>query len=103
MSSHPQQGAAGHQHQQAAGAGQLHPSTAPPPPQQQETTALGDKSTMTSEVSNLAVPPNAENTNIIIDVPESSKKGAQKTKGKPFCYRCHTMPYHTRVLCGSLL
>jgi hypothetical protein len=36
------------------------------------------------------------------EVPESSNKGSQKSKGKPFCYRCHTKG-HTMYVCNAIL
>ena len=55
--------------------------------------------------ANLNVPPaNQQGTNL--DVPESSVRGSQKSKGKPYCWRCrtngHTIHECSMVLCCEL-
>jgi hypothetical protein len=39
---------------------------------------------------------------MINDIPESSHQGNKKSKGKPFCYRCHTKG-HTMAVCTTPL
>jgi hypothetical protein len=36
------------------------------------------------------------------DIPESSAQGAKKSKGKPFCYRCHTKG-HVLSVCTAVI
>jgi len=47
-------------------------------------------------------PPSSNNAVIQSDVPESSQKGNKKSKGKPYCYRCHTKG-HTILVCTAVL
>jgi hypothetical protein len=59
--------------------------------------------TTTSEVHKTAtVPPNTNNSIVPSDVPESSVQRNKKSKGKPYCYRCHTKG-HTISVCTALL
>jgi hypothetical protein len=50
------------------------------------------------EAPKITVPPNANASVVTSGVPESSHQGNQKSKGKPFCYRCHTKG-HTLAVC----
>ncbi|CAD6342779.1 unnamed protein product [Miscanthus lutarioriparius] len=47
-------------------------------------------------------PPSSNNAVIQSDVPESSQKGNKKSKGKPYCYHCHTKG-HTILVCTAVL
>jgi hypothetical protein len=47
-------------------------------------------------------PPNSNNAMIQSDAPESSQKGNQKCKGKPYCYHYHTKG-HTISVCTTVL
>jgi len=47
-------------------------------------------------------PPSSNNVVIQSDVPESSQKGNKKSKGKPYCYRCHTKG-HIISVCAAVL
>jgi hypothetical protein len=99
--SQPQLTIGGHPQQQI-GAGQQAAGEAggdqPTPPQKQDA-----EKTMTAP--EVPVPPVSS---VILNngVLESSNKGAQKSKGKPFCYRCHTKGHTihecTVVLCCDL-
>jgi hypothetical protein len=53
----------------------------------------------TSETQTLATAPQSNNASIVqSEVPESSLQGAHKSKGKHFCYHCHTKG-HTLSVC----
>ena len=76
---------------------------------------MGSSQQATSTTSNKSAPASAEtlatdtaplgsNSAVIMsDVPELSQKGGtQKSKGKPYCYRCHTKG-HTISVCTAVL
>jgi hypothetical protein len=45
---------------------------------------------VTPEAHKTATPPSTNQSTVNNEVPESSHHGGQKSKGKPFCYHCHT-------------
>ncbi|XP_021313908.1 uncharacterized protein LOC110434354 [Sorghum bicolor] len=94
-----------------------------PPPQQEAGVGLGGGNGAASNASASAMVVDSENgkatenkaaenpkvttpSNTVLDIPESSDKGAQKNKGKPFCYRCrtkgHTIHECTVALCCAI-
>ena len=95
------------------------PGSHPPPPPQE--VGVGQRGgTTTNQVTEMAVDlsstklPLAANSSVpptdqqgtSIDVPESFVKGSQKSKGKPYCWRCrtkgHTIHECSIVLCCEL-
>jgi len=69
--------------------------------------AMGAPSSTTTapasaDLNPATAPPNSNNAMIQCDAPESSQKGNQKSKGKPYCYRCHTKG-HTISVCTAVL
>jgi hypothetical protein len=73
------------------GAGQQAPST---------TTSATAPATL--EATKSAVPPITNASILTNDTPESSHQGKPKSKGKPFCYHCHTK-VHTMAECTAVL
>ena len=55
-----------------------------------------------ADLNPATAPPNSNNVMIQCDAPESSQKGNQKSKGKPYCYRSHTNG-HTILVCTTVL
>jgi hypothetical protein len=56
----------------------------------------------TSKAHKSAAPPSTNASIATSEVPESSNHGAQKSKGKSYCYHCHTKG-HTMAVCTVLL
>jgi len=68
----------------------------------QTTTGKATSSTIDNQLVN-TVPPILNPAHAMLDVPESSHKGGNhKSKGKPYCYRCHTKG-HTMSVCTTVL
>jgi hypothetical protein len=55
-----------------------------------------------SDAQKMATAPPSNNPIMPSDVPESSVQGTQKSKGKPYCYCCHTKG-HTIFVCTAVL
>jgi len=68
----------------------------------QTTTGKATSSTIDNQLVN-TIPPILNTAHAMLDVPESSHKGGNhKSKGKPYCYRCHTKG-HTMSVCTTVL
>jgi hypothetical protein len=62
--------------------------------------------TKAPEAPKVIDPPAAEKQGINLEIPESSTKGAQKNRGKPYCWRCrskgHTIHECSIVFCCEI-
>ena len=94
---------------QGGGTGRCVGATPQPTPamgsSQQATSTTSNKSApaSTETLATDTAPPGSNSAVIMSDVLELSQKGGtQKSKGKPYCYRCHTKG-HTISVCTAVL
>ena len=87
-------------------AGTVHGGGAPAASQQATVMVVDSAPMKALEQPKEAVTSALEPKGNMLEIPESSEKGAQKNKGKPYCYRCrtkgHTIHECTVVLCCEI-